>query len=130
MCAELSEAEYTVLSNSSSKIMFFCTLCYTKVPFALKVEQDSVSHQSVIDKKLQSIEEKLENLEKSCITLNSDGCQPKITNIAQHPVKSSTDISTVLSSVLIEEKERSKRQLNLIVYNLEEASDDDAQARK
>ena len=45
-------------------------------------------------------------------------------------MKGSTDISTALSSVLAEKKERSKRQLNLILHNLEEASGDDAEARK
>jgi len=45
-------------------------------------------------------------------------------------VKGSTDISTALSSVLAEKKERSKRQLDLILHNLEEASGDDAEARK
>ena len=32
--------------------------------------------------------------------------------------------------MLVEEKERSKRQLNLIIHNLEEAFKDDAEARK
>jgi len=45
-------------------------------------------------------------------------------------VKGSTDISTALSSVLAEEKQRSKRQLNLILHNLEKNSGDDAEARK
>ena len=59
-----------------------------------------------------------------------EGSQQQYTNIIRHPVKGSTDISTALSSVLAEEKERSKRQLNLIVHNLEEASGDDAEACK
>ena len=46
----------------------------------------------------------------------------------QHLVEGTTDISTALSSVLVEEKERSKRQLNLTLYNLKEASEDDAEA--
>ena len=54
---------YTMLSNSSSKIMFFCTLCYTKIPFALRVEQESVPHQFALDHRLQSINEKLKKME-------------------------------------------------------------------
>ena len=38
-CAGLTVGEYSMLTTSSSKIMFFCTLCYSKVPFALKVKQ-------------------------------------------------------------------------------------------
>ena len=46
------------------------------------------------------------------------------------PSNKSINISNALSSVLAEEKERSKRQLNLIVHNLDEASGDDALSQK
>jgi len=63
-------------------------------------------------------------METNSDSTNTDNCQSNA-NIIQHSIKSSADISTVLSSVLAEEKERSKCQLNLIVHNLE-ASDNDA----
>ena len=42
-CASLTHEEYTVLSSSSCKIMFFCSLCYTRIPFALRVEDESLA---------------------------------------------------------------------------------------
>ena len=51
-------------------------------------------------------------------------------NTNQLLASKSVDISNALSSALVEEKERSKRQLNLIIHNLDEAASDDAQTRK
>lgn len=89
VCAELSEAEYTVLSNSSSKIKFFCTMCYTKVPFALRVDQESTSHQSALDQRLQSIEEKLKNLENSCSISNTAVSGPEELGYFPHGISGS-----------------------------------------
>lgn len=41
VCAGLSQNKYNMLSNSSDKIMFFCTLCFSKVPFALRIESET-----------------------------------------------------------------------------------------
>ena len=51
--------------------MISCTMCYTKIPFALRVDQESAFRQSVLNQRLQSIEEKLNNLENSCSSLNN-----------------------------------------------------------
>ena len=51
-------------------------------------------------------------------------------NTSQLLAGKSVDISNALSSALAEDKERSKRQLNLIIHNLDEAASDDAQTRK
>ena len=40
MCAGINVNEYNMLSTSSNKIMFSCTLCYSKIPFALKIEDE------------------------------------------------------------------------------------------
>ena len=59
---------------------------------------------------------------------HSEDSQKHNTNITQHLVGGTTEISTALSSELAEEKKRNKRQLNLTLYNLKEASEDDAEA--
>ena len=41
-----------MLTTSSDQIMFFCSMCYTKVSFALRVEDENTT-------KLQSVENKL-----------------------------------------------------------------------
>ena len=57
---------------------------------------------------------------------HSEDCQQHNTNTTQHLVEGTPDISNALSSALVKKKERSKRQLNLTLHNLEEASEDDA----
>ena len=41
VCAGLSQSEYNMLTNSSNKMMFFCTLCFSKLPLALKIESET-----------------------------------------------------------------------------------------
>jgi len=78
-------------------------------------------------KPITALQEDLSTME---IEDRTEDTQKRNSNTTHHLVKGSTDISTALSSVLAEEKERSKRQLNLILHNLDEASGDDAEARK
>ena len=64
-CGGLTNNEYDVLSGSSDKIMFFCTQCYTKVPFALNVESkisQQDEEQQKFDKRLQAVESKITDL--------------------------------------------------------------------
>ena len=111
--------------------MFLCT-CYTKIPFALKVEQESASHQSTLDQRLQSIEDKLKVLEKSCSTLNvTSGSEEDISHMdSQDQTSAVTRVdstSEVLTSFI---NERRKRRLNLIVHNVVESSADNGLERK
>ena len=55
---------------------------------------------------------------------------PQTTCTNQLLASKSVDISNTLSSALAEKKDRSKRQLNLIIHNLDEAASEDAQTRK
>ena len=51
-----------MLSNSSNKIMFFCTLCFSKVPFALKIESETSAKSQELgnfNTRLETVEEKL-----------------------------------------------------------------------
>ena len=45
-CADINTDEYDVLTNSSKKIMFFCSLCHPKVLLALKLEDKNSSQSS------------------------------------------------------------------------------------
>ena len=69
-CGGLSNSEYNMLSSCSDKIMFFCTQCFLKVPFALKIDTEK-SHQyheqQNIDKRLQVVETKINELTKVLI---------------------------------------------------------------
>ena len=48
-----------MLTNSSNKIMFFCTFCFSKVPFALKVESETSAKSQELETRLETVEEKL-----------------------------------------------------------------------
>ena len=64
-CGGLSNDEYDMLSNGSDKIMFFCTQCYSKVPFALKTEtkiSQQDEEQQNFNKRLQAVESKISDL--------------------------------------------------------------------
>ena len=140
-CAGLTSSEYSVLSSSSAKIMFFCSLCYSKVPFALKIQDEAVNYQQKIDEKIKLIEGRLskipnnitEQLDHCCALIQSSvdkqdmDCEiiPDVSNKV-----SSDQISTAVVSLLHDEKEKEKRCMNLIVHNLPESDATSGQDRK
>ena len=84
-----------MLSNSSDKIMFFCTQCYTKartkVPFALKTEtkiSQQDEEQQNFNKRLQAVESKI-----------SDLLQGLNTQLEKHHKSLSTTIDEKLNTV-------------------------------
>ena len=131
-CAGLSSSEYSVLTSSSAKIMFFCSLCFSKVPFALKVQDEAVNYQRNVDERIKLLEDRLskipdnisEQLSRCCSLIESSmdkqdmDCQSNsdVTNKV-----SSNEISTAVVSLLHDEKEKEKRCLNLIIHNLPES---------
>ena len=96
----------------------------------LRVDQESASRQSILDQRLQSIEEKLKKLENSCSISNSVVSGPEeVTHHMESQDQTSANkrvdsTSEVLTSFINEEKERCKRHLNLIVHNVLESSAD------
>jgi len=135
-----------------SQIHWFCHYCDTQISKvigqACTVESISNSVQSSVSSCLKEVVDQFTevvNQAKECLkpitalqedlpTMETEDrtedTQQRNSNTIHHLLKGSTDISTALSSVLVEEKERSKRQLNLILHNVEEASGDDAEVRK
>ena len=97
-CAGLSEGEYSMLSNSSSKIMFFCTWCYNKVPFALKIEKEAQSNKEMFEANFTTINTKLSELHSNVAAIVKDlelklGEHHKsFTNtLTNHPIQMSTN---------------------------------------
>ena len=158
-CVGLSNDVYKALDGAPANVMFFCTNCEPKVKLALKFFVDIQQKQQALDdkleKKLESVEtaltkaiesqiktfaaqnqtaisdlaSKVEGIAKLTLTPEETESLPS-NNTSQLLASKSVDISNALSSALTEEKERSKRQLNLIIHNLDEAASDDAQTRK
>ena len=63
VCAKLFDSEYNMLEGVSVNIMFFCSMCYVKVPQALLTYSDHVASPS-LDQKLQNLSGALQDLEK------------------------------------------------------------------
>ena len=99
----------------------------------------SLSLKETISQKLQSIEEKLKNLEITCssssnvVSHTEEFDSPMASPTHQsRPRLSDTFNSTseVLNSYINEEKERSRRRLNVIVHNVAESSAESGSERK
>ena len=150
-CIKISSSQSTVLSEIVSNVLFFCPSCMHKLPTALSCFDKTSEIQFSIDSKFQSMEQsfttkinslgnQLKELEAKCLANSametSDPLTASCANISDSSISAlstankSVDISNALSTALAEEKERSKRQLNLIIHNLEEAPSEDAQTRK
>ena len=73
-CASQTTEKYTVLSSSSCKIMF-CNLCYARVSFALRVDDESLAQQQKFEDRLKSVEDKLTKVAKKMDYYSAKFCQ-------------------------------------------------------
>ena len=132
VCAIISSEEYVLLDTISTNVMFFCSICAKKVPAALA--------SFGIDAKIESIENKVTRLCNDVnkqLELQSKKIEGKLSTLESKihtpaaPSAPVTDESNKLLSTLInEEKEKSKRKLNLIFHNIAESTKEDGVARK
>ena len=131
ICAGLTQNEYNILSGSSEKIMFFCTLCYTKVAFALKVDSGTSAlqqEQQNVNARLEAVEEKLTGIVEG-INEQLENYNKPLSKITPDP-SDEESVAHLTSSIIFEQKEKEKRQLNLILHNIEESKEEDPQTRK
>lgn len=109
-CASLSSEEYSVLSSSSCKIMFFCSLCYYRVPFALRIQdeqQKSEDRLKSVEDKLTEVVDKMTSSPTQQVSTNEDSLNSVANNIA--------------ASLAAEQKDKERRELNIIVHNIDES---------
>ena len=121
--------------------MFFCSLCYSKVPFALKVQDDAATYQQNVDQRIKLLEDRLskipdnisEQLSRCCSLIQSSmdkqamDCQSSSDSTNK---VSCNEISTAVVSLLHDEKEKEKRCMNLIIHNLPESDATSGNDRK
>ncbi|MCY3929439.1 MAG: hypothetical protein OXG81_14325, partial [Acidobacteria bacterium] len=140
-CAGLTVGEYNMLSTSSAKIMFFCTLCYSKVPFALKVKQETTHGYDALDSRLKVIEKQLvDSLQKyeSCLNQFVSNQQDTVMvdieetsdDNQSNVITLKSPIENLASSIIKEQNEKEKRQMNLVLYNIPESVQEEAHIRK
>ena len=125
VCANISINEYNMLSNSSKKIMFFCTLCFSKVPFALRIESEATAKSQEsenLKSRMEAVEEKLTEVLKEFKV----PVQQKV-NSEENSDDSYAHIAT---SIVTEQKEKERRQLNLILHNVKESEEEEPSNRK
>ena len=129
------------------RLCFFCSLCYTKVPFALKVKDETTSNHEALQTDLQSINSKLSELHSNIsevaknLGTQIDKHQKTFAEaLADHsadaptqsasPSLSEDSVAHITVSLATEQKEKEKRQLNIIVHNIEESAASDGASRK
>ena len=124
----VSAKEYDLLSNSCSKIVFFCSLCCPKVPLVLKIDDanHSVSsnyeilHEAITDlsteiKNLKSSDNELQkNIKETTAALST------INTMYQPANGVPATSSSVAMNVVKELEDKECRKNNLIFYNVSE----------
>ena len=125
VCADLSTSEYDVLSNSSNKIMFFCSVCCPKVPLALKMEDRNPNlsfHFENIRKAIADLSTKIDNLNSSEKELqkNIRETTSALSTMRQPLNEMSASSSSVAVNIVKEMEDKERRKYNLIFYNVPE----------
>ena len=133
--------EYKVLSNSCDKIMFFCSFCCPKIGSALKLADVNRSVTNGYDnlskhlsseyqklcKSIQDLSTKVDNLCSSESELkNKIEDTSKLINSATSAPNTIVPPAMAAVSIADELADRERRKNNLIVYNLAEGSNSDA----
>ena len=127
--------------------MFFCSWCYQKVPFALKIENEAQSRQKEFQANFKSINVKLSELHsniaevaKSFEIQLGEHHKSFAETLAEYPTQMSANtapasipeesVAHIAVSLAAEQKEKEKRRLNIIVHNVEESEATDSATRK
>ena len=117
-CAGLSKTLFKVYQNSDKP--YHCPHCKL-------LEYETLTKELI--SRLEALENRTTTNEITTITSNLPN-NHDIPPPAPCPNTPEVHISTIVSSYINEEKEKSKRRLNLIVHNLEESSAEDVATRQ
>ena len=99
-------------------------MCLSKVPFALNVESEA----SAKSQELENFNTRLETVEEK-LTKILQGFKTQENNLQKttHKDDSFTHLAT---SIVTEQKEKENRQLNLILHNIEESTEEPLNRKK
>ena len=150
-CSKLNNEQCKVIASLiTPNIVFFCSSCIQLFPVALRCYdsqpdldykvstlEKSVSEIQLTESKLneimKNVEAQLEKHQKAISSLINDHKTALGSNPPSHasPISEESVASiAVRVSINAEQKEKEKRQLNIIVHNLEESSASEGPARK
>jgi len=148
-CSKLSSDECSVIAKLQvPNILFFCSSCIQAIPVAMhcydsqsfldsKVStlEKSLSEIQKTESKLceivKNVESQLEKHQKAITTLFND--QKSVQNSdVPNPVPSITEesVANIAASITAEQKEKEKRQSNIIVHNIAESGANEGLSRK
>jgi len=147
-CSKISIDQCNVLSNiTAENVVFFCSTCVQRLPHAL----EAFDFQGFVDSRLESIENQLSEVHSTNQKLSevvkkvelqlSDNrkslegiLNDKSSDKSESPSKpasiSEDSVAQIAYSLASEQKEKEKRQLNVIIHNLEESTASDGPLRK
>ena len=115
-CAGMSAEEYKVLDNSSSCIMFFCTLCRPKVSLALKFFNNIQENLTQLNSRLKTVEE---NLSMTFTDPNNKMSEPNGPSV-QSPSQPAAQPSNSVHSDRPFNSVHSDRKFNLVLKGIKE----------
>ena len=113
-CAGISKDEFGVLTKSSANIMFFCKSCQPKVSLSLKFFNDIQEQQSVINSRIEKLEEQVSKLVVN--TQHSRPVQPENSEVA-HAVNDPQTSSSRDRKASV----NSERNFNIVIFGIEES---------
>jgi len=148
-CSKLNNEQCNVLANfTTPNIVFFCSFCIKVFPVALRY-YDS---QSVIDSKVSALEKsvseiqltktiineimknveiQLEKHQKAITALIDDSkVTPDSNTLNLVPPITEESVANIAALINAEQKEKEKRQLNIIVHNFKESTSSEGPSRK
>jgi len=140
-CANLKESELVMLDTGSQNILFFCSSCLPNLPKAFGLFEAQSQFDEKLEAKLQyvenklhenmdNIETKLQEYQKSVLnTCDTHGQGLDNLQPLRSPI-SNDSVANITLSLTSEQKEKERRQFNIIVYNLKELNTTHGTARK
>ena len=153
-CSKISKEQCKALSEVSNNIVFFCDTCLQALHTALKyydnqayVEskittiEKSVTEVQCCERKLNDTVNKVEaqfdhfrksveSLIKEHKTSLSEFTPAGVTNPEASISQTNDSLTQIATTILSEQHEKERRQLNLIVHNFQESSSESPQSRK
>ena len=145
-CIKISASQSTVLSEIVSNVLFFCPSCMHKLPTALSCYDKTNEIQFAIDSKFSTMEQsfttkfnslsnQLKDLEAKCLanpvmeTNAEEGVHNQSQGLSRSPLSDDSVVNIALS-LTSEQKEKERRQFNVILHNLKESDASDSVTRK
>lgn len=146
-CANIKEDELVILNSNSENILFFCSQCLPNLPNALSPFKFHSQLNEKFESKLKSFEDLTVQIGKSLedfaskidhLLSSQSGLQMEVDSVSQSlqnptaPVGTSgsvpnhTSASSAAQNIVDELADRDRRKKNIIVYNLPEAKDREA----